>query len=207
MDRSAIDDMAKLMALLEGKDSHPAEMNATADNIPESPISEPADPQVAAMKAILERFNHVGDVISEGTMTDPDLAAAMVTEATPTGARVGDWEIRVNEQENGKSFDVLSVATGAAIAKDLLLYEAALGITKLLNRGVTINDGRVSELLRLEEEFAKNRSDAVHLHRHAEKMIEQGDDFRAGIAEDRLDVSRQRAVDARDRILRLAGLR
>lgn len=219
VDHKAVDDMARLMSILNEKS---VGMDETDDMLIETdipfgddldarpviPPAEPAatgNPDVDAMKAILEKFQAVGgDHLFE--TEDPDVREALVTEKTPTGARIGSWEIVVTEGDI-RQYDVVHTATREPIAKDLYLYEAAYGLVKRLNEGGTINDSRVKDLLRLEEEYAKNRNDAAQYRQRTKTLREKGETVRAAVAEDRYDDASRRAKDAHERILRLAGLR
>lgn len=227
VDRKAIEDMAKIMAAMNA-----ASQSVASDDLMESgptgrhaPTPDPAqptgstsiarstltDPNVDAMKVILERINAVADIpvdrLTIAAEKDRVLAEALKTEKTDKGARIGDWEIVVNEGADLKTYDVVSTATGQPLAKDLYLYDAAYGLVKRLNEGVTINDGRIRELLRLEEDYARNRDEAAQFKQQTERLRQKGEDVRAAIAEDRFDKSQTLAIEARERLLKLAGLR
>jgi hypothetical protein len=162
-----------------------------------------------AMKAILEAFNAATVEAPEPTrarMRDPEVQEALSTERTHRGARIGSWEIVVNEGAS-KTYDVVSSSGDTVIAKDLYVYDAAYGIAKRLNEGVAINDPRVRQLLELEEGFAKNRNDATGYRERARKLREKGEDLRASVAEDRHDEASRQALKAHEDILRLAGIR
>lgn len=209
IDRNAIDDMTRLMSILNEKsnlDDAPLTEEVIAEGI--EVVVAPAshvDPNVDAMKAILERFQSTASSIFESE--DPDVREALQTEQTATGARIGSWEIVVHDGDDHRQYDVVHSATREPIAKNLYVYEAAYGLAKRLNEGVTINDKRVRALLRLEEDFAKHRDDAAHFRKRTKSLREKGEDVRAAISEDRYDDAQRRAIDAHERILRLAGLR
>ena len=171
----------------------------------------PDGASVDDMKAILERMNSATQsLIMEAespvsTMFDKEaLKEALVTERTPLGVRIGKWEIVVNEGHH-KTFDV--VGGGTVIASNLYLYDAALALTKALNKGLPINDSRVQKILQLEERYAKNRNDAVVFRETHTRALKKGDDVRAAIAEDRLDEAKNQLSELQEQMLRLAGLR
>lgn len=170
-----------------------------------------SDPSIDAMKNILLAMQSVStspvERLAEAAEADPELKAALVTERTERGARIGSWEIIVNEGKNLSTYDVVSDDGHTVIARDLYVYDAAYGIAKRLNEGVAINDKKIRDLLKLEEEYAKNRNDAAVLKHTAKKLREKGDDFRAAVAEDRLDEAQRQALEAHERMLKLAGLR
>ena len=162
--------------------------------------------EVDAMRSVLEAFNAAQAKPSARAAEDPELREAIVTERTSRGARIGSWEILVNEGKI-KTYDIVVEGTEHAIAKDLYLYDAAYGIAKALNEGSVINSNRVRALLRLESDFAKNRDDATAFRVRAKKLREQGETRKAAVAEDRLDEASRQAQMAHDEILRLAGVR
>jgi hypothetical protein len=158
-----------------------------------------------AMKSILEAF-HNAQAAPQEPARDPEVSEALRTERTSRGARIGSWEIVVNEGKT-KTYDVVSADGHTTIAKGLYVYDAAYGITKRLNEGVAINDRRVGQLLALEEDFARNRDDASGYRERAKKLREKGEDLRASVAEDRHDEASRQALKAHEDILRLAGIR
>lgn len=211
VDHKAIADMAKLMrALGDDRPSMTESFDASDLVLTEDErVSAPApkgDPAIDAMKTILEAFHSATD-IRETARTDTTLAEALVTERTETGARIGAWEIVVNESSDPVSYDVVSATTGTPIASGLFVYEAAYGLVKRLNEGVMINDGRIRDLLKLEEDYARNRTNAKQFKEQKQRLEKKGDSFRAAVAEDRFDDAQRRAMDAHERILILAGLR
>lgn len=208
VDRKAIDEMAKLMRLLNGEAAPVTESQAAP--LTQSTTNDSVDPGVAAMKDILLKLREAGNPtmerLKESANHDEELKDAMQTTRTSRGAQVGSWEIVVNEGTPRK-YDVCNVATGEPIAKDLYLYEAAYALVKRLNQGIAINDARVRDLLFLEEEYTKNRNDAAVFRRQTKKLTEAGQNTKAAIAEDRYDEAKRKALDAKDRIMSLAGLR
>jgi hypothetical protein len=219
VDQKSVDDMARIMRALEGKtfDAPSDDMMITEGSeyiaqeiAPAVTSSSVSTPDIDAMKNILLKLKEADAGaparISEASRSDSQFAEALVTDKTPTGVRIGNWEIVVNESARGKSYDVTD-SSGLMIAKDLYLYDAAYGITKRLNEGVGITDVRVRDFLKLEEDYAKNLQDAATFKERAKSLREKGENSRAAIAEDRFDNSSSQALSAHDEILRLAGLR
>jgi hypothetical protein len=95
----------------------------------------------------------------------------------------------------------VNVHTDEPIAHDLSLYESALGLTKLLNKNVGINNPRIHEILRLEDEFTRQRNDASTFKRKINRMIKEGDEFRAHIAEDRYNECKSQAISLRNQLI------
>ena len=164
-----------------------------------------------AMKKVLENMNGLFsamngtmDVLTEQAEYDPELRTALVTERTARGSRIGSWEI-VKHGDN--DFDVIHTGTGEPIAKSLKIYEAAVGLAKALNSGKTLTDEPVRQILVLESRYAQNLDKAAHFKQMAKKLVETGNTKRAAIQEDRFDVARDSAVEDRERLLKLAGLK
>jgi hypothetical protein len=203
IDRKEIDDMARILKVMDNLPDEP--VNAIVEEaatVTRTPLS---DPDIDAMRNILMRMN---EAASEGPVVDVELKEALQTVPTPKGARIGSWEIVVHElSDDERAYDVVNVRTGEPIATKLGLYEAARGLVRRLNEGVSITDKRVRDLLSLEEQYVRNRNDASFFRQHSEKMREKGEEVKAAIAEDRFDDSQRKAIEAHDRILRLAGLK
>ena len=225
VDRKAIDAMANIMSILNSKtaedDSFTGEMitegylgSDVYDPTPSDYVPEPShavptsvgSSDTEAMKEVLLRLQNLSESAApaQDGMVDHELNEALVTIPTARGARIGGWEIIKNP---GKvpTYDVVSANGDTTIAKDLFVYEAAYGLTKVLNKGVPINDSRVTELLRLEESFVTKRNDAEAYRQRAKKFRESGEDHRANVAEDRHDDVARQAQQLHEDILRLAG--
>jgi hypothetical protein len=171
--------------------------------IPSVPVS---GSETDHMREILKRFyestNSSMARINERAETNPRLKEALATKKTPKGVQVGSWEISVHEDTPGtKTYDVVNVHTNEPIAHDLSLYESALGLTKLLNKNVGINNPRIHEILRLEDEFTRQRNDASTFKRKINRMIKEGDEFRAHIAEDRYNECKTQAISLRNQLI------
>lgn len=208
VDRKAIDDMAKIMAALNGQtltESHEAEDFSEPTAVRPTTFS---DPSIEAMKKILTAFNSVpaAPVYESVEPRDPYLEEALETEPTERGARIGAWEIVVNEGKV-KTYDVVSESGDTVIARGLYLYEAALGLVRRLNEGMAINDKPIRDLLVLEENFARARNEAVSFKQRSQSLHAKGETKRALVAEDRFDRASTEALSAHEEILRLAGLR
>jgi len=191
VDRSEIDQMAKFMAAL----------NPAASTTSQSTSGQMGDASVVAMKNILERFHAAADNVLTEASYDRDLREAMIMESTDHGARIGSWEIRVNESGRHRLYDVVSAASGEAIAVDLLLYEAARGLVRILNDGGRINSPTVVGLLRAEQEYGGLVHDMT-LYKY--RMTHNPDSRRAPVYEARYTDAKQRASQARDRVCKLA---
>ena len=181
-----------------------------------------ADPGVSAMKDILTAFYTGGgdkidsyvatdtkpaDPVSrlaERASSDRQLREALSTVNTPTGTRVGSWEIQINEDARGlKSYDVVSTVTNESIAMELSLYDAAHGIVRLLNEGYGINNSRVREILNHEADYARARQKAAEF-RERQRVFESAHEYnRAELMENRFEEALTKAKVARSRLTRI----
>ena len=158
------------------------------------------DAKVTAMKNIMDAFKNATSNVRETAQDDPYLMEALQTERTSRGVRVAEWEITITEQAGraGKFYDV--TRDDITIASDLRLYEAALLLTQELNKGQSITSPKVREILRLEEDFAKNLEDAARYARVAKASSGKA----RMIAEDRYSDARAKAIRAKDEIKRVS---
>jgi len=189
VNKSEIDAMAKAIRALNG------DLNVEEKSTNSKPIG---DSNIDAMKKILENFysSEKPKIVQE----------ALNTEKTDKGTRVGSWEIVINEG-NPKTYDVKNIVTKSFIAKDLYLYEACLGIVKNLNEGYGINDRKIKELLDLEEEYTKNRNNASNYKRNYKTALKEGNNIKATNSENRFELASEKALEAQERLLILAGLK
>jgi hypothetical protein len=199
IDRNEVDQMAKFMAAIQ-PDSVRGPSSETG-----SPRATAVDTSaVAEMKLVLERFHAAADHVVTEAPDDRELREALMTEVTERGARIGSWEIRVHAAGQHKLYDVVNVLNGESLAADLLLYEAARGLVRILNEGGRINANDAIELLRAEQEYNSRVQDMV-LYKH--RMTHNPRSSRLAVFEDRYTDARRRAVLARERVMRLSERR
>ena len=190
-----IDEMARLIAIMNG--GGPVD-RATSVAAGESVT----DPNVAAMKAILERFSRGSEQAAERLVAesadDGSLREAMALQQTEHGAALGMWQINAKVESGRKLYDVIRLDETAPIASDLTIYEAARGLARALHEGLSITSKPVRNLLRFEEVFANAAHDAIHA-RYALRNHALSDRKRA-LLEDKYGAAVRRAQDARWRL-------
>ena len=210
--RNEVSEMAKLISMMNSGVTPSAneDISFYGGGYSAPVESSPAvdfNPDVAAMKNILEAFNSAQSPtgrLKERAVVDRELREALITETTDRGTRIGSWEIATNEYSNApKSFDVLNVHTGEPIAMELSLYDAAIGITRLLNEGAGINNIKIREILAAEAEYARARQNAAEFQQRV-KMAEHADNYaRKSLMEARFDDAMTRAKTARNRVMKI----
>ena len=131
-----------------------------------------------------------------------ELYEALHTQKTDDGVRVGSWKIEQNiiENSNKKIFNVIHVDTHEPIAKDLMLYEAAYALVKMFNKGYTITDGKVQEIVNLEERFSTSYSDASQFKKKSKQCFNKGNYNKGNMFEARFDKSRSSALKIKETI-------
>lgn len=212
-----VSEMARLRALMEGEYTPPPAPASTSGTTaaavftPDVPGS-PSPQAVQHMKTILAAMNGAVEGVvrevaptapaSSRTVVDRMLTEALETEITPEGARVGGWDIKVHGEGKQKLYDVVGVNEGVVIARDLSLYEAALGLVRVLNAGGVVNSPEALEILSAEREYASALHDAVLF---ARRLKESPSNPRRPIFEDRYGEAKRRAIHARDRVLKQVG--
>jgi hypothetical protein len=191
----------------------PARETPTAETTSATPTTVTGSSDVQAMKTILQRMygddNHserarliesIEDVstrVSHEARHDRELRAALMTERTDDGARIGDWQIRVREDGKRKFYNVVQTATNICIAEDLLLYDAACGLIRILNEGGRLNSKEAVSLLRAEQDYAGALNNAI-VYKHY--LVKHPNDKRAAVFEARYSDAKQRALTARDKV-------
>lgn len=157
---------------------------------------------VSEMKAILQRFHKAANNVVSDAPNDRPLRESLITEELPSGVRIGRWEIVANQIGKKKYYDVAHAVTNERIASELLLYEAAYGLVRILNEGGKINSPDVLNLLRAEQDYAGAIHD-MRLFKH--HLAKSPDSPRAAIYEDRYSDAKRKAISARDRVEKLSG--
>lgn len=196
VERAEIDQMAKFIAAMNGTSAE-VPVTAATPTVPR-PVGDPA---IAEMKTILERFHSATDNVIAEAAYDRNLREAMITEPTEHGARIGSWEIKVSGDGSRKLYDVVHAESGEALASDLMLYEAAHGLARILNNGGRINSREAIELLQTEQDYAGSVHDMV-LFKH--RITKNTNSPRLHIFEARYGDAKRRALTARSRVVELS---
>lgn len=197
-DRESVDAMARILAAMNGDKSTFEDENAVMGDTASVGIDNNPGAKTDAMKAILEAMNGaVGRTVVEKTnypVVDLAMEEAIVTEAFDDGIRIGEWEIRTV----GKNlFDVARAGEFNALVREITLYEAAVGLVRLLNNGKAINSPEVLSLLNTEQTYASNVSDAI---RYATLVHRRRGDPKVPVWEARYSDSKMRAAQARAKL-------
>jgi hypothetical protein len=199
-DRASVNDMHKLITL----------MNNNAELF-ESNESEPNQIQRAAyvdqntedMKRILESFYSSVDNVAQSAPSSPRLQEAINTSKTPTGVRIGTWEVRAKLHESKldpKTYSVSNAQTKEVLFADLVILEAAHAIVRYLNKGVDPKSVKINEIADLEETFRRNRQDASVFKKRYQRCIELKEEEAGSVFHARYQRAKAQAVVANDQI-------
>lgn len=218
MERDEVNQMAKYMAAMN-EDAFPSEnlvrsefdgnVNLAALNgevggsnrIARAPAMV-GSAGIEDMKSILEKmYSAAGNIISDAPNNKP-LRRALNVEKTYRGAKIGNWEIVVNEDGKRKYYSVIHEATSNIIASELSLYETALGIVNELNEGGRINSSHIVSLLYAEQEYSGAINNMIN-HRHTIKNNPTNSSKRK-IAEDRYHAAKEKATLAKKRAIEIS---
>jgi hypothetical protein len=180
----------------------------TDEGLEIKPVDMPLSAAAGSMKKLLEAMYtaEADEPVQKLVQTaneSPRFREALGTQKTSTGTRVGSWEIRINEQEGLKNYDVVNVKTGEPIASDLSLYDAAFGLVRCLNEGMTINNVKVRQILSIEAEYLRRRNDAANYKINMQLAERRNDSTKAAIMEDRFSECLAQAKTARVKLNKL----
>jgi hypothetical protein len=203
--KTEVDQMASFMRALKAEQAAPPDLDDGHGSASGRPARAPALAEttgsIQEMKLILERFHTAaGNAVSkvnDNATYDRELREALVTEKTERGSRIGAWNIEMREEGNRKFYSVVQEDGVTCIASDLLLYEAAHGLVRILNNGGRLNSKPAINLLRAEQEYASALNDAV-LYKHY--LMKNPNDKRVRIFEAKYSVATRRAISARDEV-------
>ena len=207
--------MTRLLQIMNGQTPLPVS-NTSNTNTSVSPVELAGAGQVTradvdAMAQVLTRLNNVVGQVSTEILLESDknteIAQALVTEATPSGVKIGRYEIKINLDEsrlvNKQNFSVVNKLTGEVLAHELGLYEAAHALVKMLNTGQYINSQNVRELLEAEASYTSHKMDAVRFKRRAKKSYLEGKTHETSLYEARKVDAMDKAMSAKARIKKI----
>ncbi len=205
------DAMARLMQLMEGK-TVPSPSQPTRAQNREVELAGPGavtQADIHAMADVMSRLNSisnkiVNDMITESTES-PMVAEALKTEKTPTGVKVGRYQIMIKEDQKrlaGKQYySIYNSITGDTIADDISLYESALAAVRLLNDGKFANSPEIRKIFETDDQYTSHRVDALIYKR---KINTTTDMSKREIFESRYQASLDRCMAAKKNIKILA---
>lgn len=117
------------------------------------------------------------------------------------------YEVRYKTDESGpkpkKIFSVFDKENKHIIAEDLLIYESAYGIVKLLNRGASTGDPQVVKFIQLEESYWSKRQEAADCKRKYNKAVRLSEYEAADIIHAKYQQARERALSVKQNVKQL----
>lgn len=170
----------------------------------------PAD--VNGMKETLERFyaaqggkeTYKAMESDRTPLTQHQLNETVVESRSVTRQVTGgsfEARTRLEEMSNGKTrkrYDVVDTGSRSFVFEDFVNQETAQALAKLLNRGLNESDKRVREVLELEEEFTRCRSDAARFKKHYTRSIELGESEAGAVFAKKFKTAKAEALAAQE---------
>jgi hypothetical protein len=150
--------------------------------------------------------NHVVDDMITESVAHPQISEALHTQKLSNGIKVGRYQILVKEDAQrlaGKQFySIYNSLTNDTIADDISLYETALAVVRLLNKGKFANSAEVRQLFENDDAYTSHKVDAINFKRRLKTVK---DVAKQDIYESRLQASMDRCMAAKKLIKTLAN--
>jgi hypothetical protein len=204
------DAMARLLNVMEGNVTPLAK---SKNNIQNSSVELAGPGQVTsadvnAMAQVLNRLNFVADSVVGEMITesqhDPDTNMLLNTNRNKQGVRVGSYQIMIKEDPDrmaGKQYySIYNTINQETIADDISLYETAISVVKLLNKGIYVNNSLVRKLFEQDDSYTSRKQDAIRYKRSAKIAEKKGDESKKDVYESRYQVSIDQAMIAKQNI-------
>mgnify|MGYP003325244891 FL=1 len=165
---------------------------------------------IHAMSDVLSKLNsitnHVVDDMITESVAHPQISEALHTQKLSNGIKVGRYQILVKEDAQrlaGKQFySIYNSLTNDTIADDISLYETALAVVRLLNKGKFANSAEVRQLFENDDAYTSHKVDAINFKRRLKTVK---DVAKQDIYESRLQASMDRCMAAKKLIKTLAN--
>lgn len=207
--------MARLLNIMEGHTPEPLQPSAHdhAEPVQLLGAGQVSTQDVAAMADVLRKLesavSHTSAQLITESVHDSQLQEALQTTKYDSGVKIGIYKIQVALDESrlaGRQYySVVNAATGETLAHELSLYEAAHALVRMLNQGMYFNSQPVRQLMEAEAAYTSHRIDAIRYNRMARRAIQEGNQSRAEIMEDRKQVSMDKMSEAKRKVKRMCG--
>mgnify|MGYP003336841198 FL=1 len=204
--------MLRLRNIMEGVHTpEPAKPNSNLSR--EVELAGPGqvtNADIHAMSDVLSKLNsitnHVVDDMITESVAHPQISEALHTQKLSNGIKVGRYQILVKEDAQrlaGKQFySIYNSLTNDTIADDISLYETALAVVRLLNKGKFANSAEVRQLFENDDAYTSHKVDAINFKRRLKTVK---DVAKQDIYESRLQASMDRCMAAKKLIKTLAN--
>jgi len=204
--------MLRLRNIMEGVHSpEPAKPNSNyAREVELAGPGQVTNADIHAMSDVLSKLNsitnHVVDDMITESVAHPQISEALHTQKLSNGIKVGRYQILVKEDAQrlaGKQFySIYNSLTNDTLADDISLYETALAVVRLLNKGKFANSAEVRQLFENDDAYTSHKVDAINFKRRLKTVK---DVAKQDIYESRLQASMDRCMAAKKLIKTLAN--
>ena len=204
--------MLRLRNIMEGvHNPEPAKPNSNLSR--EVELAGPGqvtNADIHAMSDVLSKLNsitnHVVDDMITESVAHPQISEALHTQKLSNGIKVGRYQILVKEDAQrlaGKQFySIYNSLTNDTLADDISLYETAIAVVRLLNKGKFANSAEVRQLFENDDAYTSHKVDAINFKRRLKTVK---DVAKQDIYESRLQASMDRCMAAKKLIKNLAN--
>lgn len=222
--RQDVDSMRKLRTIMEGgpQKQHIHEGVHSGGQYRTAPSRQPtqstpymggyAPADVNGMKDTLERFYAAQGgkesykvMESDRTPMSQRQLSETVSESRAvehqSSGDVFESRTRLEETSAGKTrkrYDVVNKTSRSYVYEDFVNPETAQAIVKLFNKGLTESSKKVQQILELEEEFTRCRSDAARFKKHYTRSIELGESEAGAVFAKKFKTSKAEALAAQE---------
>lgn len=204
------DAMARLLSVMEGKTPPPVNSVKTPVNqeVILAGAGQVTQADVNAMADVLTRLNTLSDAVVTEMVTEsqynPEIKMALGTTKNPQGVKIGLYQIMIKEDTKrlaGKQYySIYHTATGDVIADDLSLYETALNVVKMLNKGQYANSPMVRKLFDYDDTYTSRKLDAIRYKRGMAIAEQKKDHNKKDLYESRYQAAVDQAMLAKRNI-------
>lgn len=228
VDKEQVDEMARIMAIMNGDHSE-----ATKPKAPILPNGNQAiliqqghtREDVNVMARIMEGFasatgvksfksaHDVGNPMEaslkkvvRSSRENTELKEALSISQTEDGSmKIGNWEIskKLHEGLTGKEetlYYIRNGRTGEKIRASFVVFESAKAIVKRLNAGADLSDPIIKEIATLEIKYRRMRQKALQEKRSYHKAQKAADEFKMDLYEAKFDAAKGHAMYYKEKI-------
>jgi hypothetical protein len=193
--------MQNLLDIIDGKSPTSATSSPKTLSKPLNESVQLAGPgqvtsaDVQAMHNVLSKLEHITDDLVQDPEPNQEFRQALQEQRNTRGISVGSWQIAVHEDAArlaGKQYySIHHTQTQQVIANDISLYETALGVARLLNKG------EIRELFEQDDTYTSHKIDA---HRFRIRSRKTRDQHQRQLYETRMQASSDRAQQIREQL-------
>ncbi len=199
------DYMQNLMNILEGRgvveSPQPKQRKPIQESTELAGAGQVTEADISAMHDVLSKLESITTDLVHDPEPNQEFRQALQEQRNPQGLSVGSWQIAVHEDParlaGRQYYSIHHTHTQQVIANDISLYETALGVARLLNRGEVVNSWKIRELFEQDDTYTSHKIDA---HRFRIRSRKTRDQHQRQLYETRQQASSDRAQVIREQL-------